>query len=308
MDLETVIRRAGTYLPESDLELIRQAYDRMAEAVMEAQHEQQEPPPVQALYAADVMHALDVAHNLAELGQDAHTVAAGLLYVGVDRAGLDPSTLADLDGEAVELVSSLMGLAGVAFHLDEIDKGRSERQTENLRNMFLSMAQDPRVVLIMLTDRLHMLRALRHAEESPLRRRLAHETLEVFAPLAGRLGIYRLKWALEDLGFRCDNPQAYNEIAEKLSERRQDREAQVKVLIERIEQALQAEGVTTAKVVGRPKHIYSIYKKMQRKNVPFEQIYDVRAVRVIVETIPQCYIVLGVIHNLWHPRPRGFDD
>jgi len=304
MDVETVLRRAGAYLPENELDLVRQAYARTAEAVAASLRQQERVDEPRA----DLAHALEVANSLTDLGLDAHTLAAGLLFVGVVRAGLDLQVVEGLDAETVDLVSGLVGLADLNANIGERYEERSERQTENLRNMFLSMARDPRVVLIMLADRLHTLHALRHAEESPFRQRLAHETLDIFAPLAGRLGIYRLKWALEDLGFRCENPQAYTEIASKLNERRQDREQQVKGLIERIQQVLKAEGITDAKVVGRPKHIYSIYKKMQRKDLPFEQIYDVRAVRVIVQTVPQCYHVLGVIHNLWRPLPRGFDD
>ena len=310
MDVETVLRRAGQYLPESELEWIRQAY-ACTLRVLTAQEGEQDTAsehPSKWKHTTDLLHALDVAYNLAELGLDAHTLAAGLLHVAVDRGGLDVQALEGLEAETVRLVSGLVDLAGLDASLGEREESRSDQQIENLRKMFLGMARDPRVVLILLTERLHTLRALRHALESPERQRLAHETLDIFAPLAGRLGIYRLKWALEDLGFRCDNPHAYDEIAAKLSERRRDREQQVETLIERIQQALKAEGVAQAKVVGRPKHIYSIYKKMQRKQVPFEQIYDVRAVRIIVQTVPQCYHVLGVIHHLWRPLPRGFDD
>jgi GTP pyrophosphokinase len=305
MDVETVLERAGAYLPESDLDLIRRAYACTAEALAE-------PPQAElrtdTTYTADLDHALNIAHTLADLGLDAQTLAAGMLYVAVDQDGLEAQALENIDAEVVRLVTGLVGLAGLDPNIGERDGQRSDRQIENLRKMFLAMARDPRVVLIMLADRLHTLHTLRHSEDSSLRQRLARETLDIFAPLAGRLGIYRLKWALEDLGFRFQDPLAYDEIAGKLSERRQDREQQVNVLIERIQQALAAEGIPEAHVAGRPKHIYSINKKMQRKGVPFEQIYDVRAVRIIVQTVPQCYHALGVIHHLWHPLPRGFDD
>jgi GTP pyrophosphokinase len=170
------------------------------------------------------------------------------------------------------------------------------------------MVDDPRVLLIKLANRLHRIIALKEVEADELRRCEGREALDIFAPLAGRLGMYRLKWELEDMGFRYVSPQQYVEIADSLNERRRDRERQLAALIERIEKALAEEGIEGATVVGRPKHIYSIYRKMQRKNVPFEQIYDVRAVRILVQTVPQCYHALGVIHHLWRPRPGGFDD
>ncbi len=300
MEIETVLDRAGAYLSPGDLDLIRRAYERAA-APLEGQ--------ARDSGEATIAHALNIAHSLAELELDAPTIAAALLYTILDRPDVDQSTLHQEFGkETIGLAQGMLDLAALDASIHKHEEQRSERQTENLRKMFLAMVDDLRAILIKLADRLHQMRALKAVQDDEQRQRMARETLDIFSPLAGRLGMYRFKWELEDLGFRHVDPQAYADISKRLNERRLDRERQVKALIERIKETLAAEGISGAAVVGRPKHIYSIYKKMQRKQVPFEQIYDVRAVRIIVQTIPQCYYALGVIHHLWRPLPGGFDD
>ncbi|MFL7810584.1 MAG: bifunctional (p)ppGpp synthetase/guanosine-3',5'-bis(diphosphate) 3'-pyrophosphohydrolase, partial [Anaerolineae bacterium] len=205
-------------------------------------------------------------------------------------------------------VDGMTRLTGLDETMEEQTEERSDHDAENLRKMLLAVVDDPRVIVVRLADRLHEMRALKSVDDPERRRYFARETLDIFAPLAGRLGMYQLKWELEDLGFRYVNPSAYMDIARHLNERRADREQQVKSFIRRIEEALTEEGITDFSVAGRPKHIYSIYRKMERKGVPFEQIYDVRAVRIIVQTIPECYHALGIVHNLWRPVPGGFDD
>jgi GTP pyrophosphokinase len=168
------------------------------------------------------------------------------------------------------------------------------------------MVDDVRVVLIKLADRLHNMRTLDALPEER-QRRIAGETLEIFAPLANRLGIWQIKWELEDLGFRYLDPTKYHEITALLDERRADRERRIAHIIAALEKRLKEEGIE-AEIAGRPKHIYSIYEKMNRKGLPFEQIHDVRGVRIIVNTVRECYAVLGIVHSLWRPIPGEFDD
>jgi len=183
---------------------------------------------------------------------------------------------------------------------------REAEWAENLRKMFLAMAEDLRVVLVKLADRLHNMRTL-----GPLRpdkqRRIAQETMEIYAPLANRLGIWEIKWQLEDLSFRYLEPEAYKAIAKSVQQRRVERERYIIQAVETFKSELSAAGIT-AEVYGRPKHLYSIYHKMHDRGTEFNQIYDLLALRVIVETVPECYNVLGVVHGLWHPLPGQFDD
>ena len=177
---------------------------------------------------------------------------------------------------------------------------------ETLRKTLLAMGKDVRVVIIKLADRLHNMRTLGHLPEAK-RRRIARETLEIFAPLANRLGIWQIKWQLEDLAFRYVEPEKYKEIASKLEERRTERERQLAAIVERVKKILAEAGIK-GEVYGRPKHIYSIYRKMVRKGVPFEQVHDVRGIRIIVDEVATCYQTLGVIHTHWRPIPGEFDD
>jgi guanosine-3',5'-bis(diphosphate) 3'-pyrophosphohydrolase len=178
--------------------------------------------------------------------------------------------------------------------------------SETLRKTFLAMGDDVRVVLIKLADRLHNMRTLGYIPEAK-RKRIAQQTLDIFAPLANRLGIWQVKWELEDLSFRYVNPEKYKEIAEQLAERRPDREAQIKHIIADLQKILDQNDIQV-EISGRPKHIYSIYKKMNERGKPFELVRDVRAVRLIVPDIPACYATLGLIHNHWRPIPGEFDD
>jgi len=188
--------------------------------------------------------------------------------------------------------------------VDQGDLG--EEQAETLRKMFLAMVDDIRVVIIKLADRLHNMRTLQFLP-SEKQERIARETLEVYAPLANRLGIWQLKWQLEDLSFRFLEPEQYREIAQLLAERRAERAAYLERVISIIKRRLESEGIT-ARVMGRPKHLYSIYRKMDMKDRDFDQIYDIRGVRIIVKTVTDCYHVLGIVHSLWRPIPGEFDD
>ncbi|MGB8981868.1 MAG: bifunctional (p)ppGpp synthetase/guanosine-3',5'-bis(diphosphate) 3'-pyrophosphohydrolase, partial [Anaerolineales bacterium] len=178
--------------------------------------------------------------------------------------------------------------------------------SETLRKTFLAMGDDVRVVIIKLADRLHNMRTLGYMPEAK-QKRIARETLDIFAPLANRLGIWQIKWELEDLGFRYVNPEKYKEIAEQIQERRPDREAQIETIKENLIKLLESHSIRV-EISGRPKHIYSIYKKMTQKGKPFDLVRDVRAVRLIVPDVPSCYAALGVIHTHWRPIPGEFDD
>jgi GTP pyrophosphokinase len=190
---------------------------------------------------------------------------------------------------------------------DSLTLGRKQDLvSETLRKTFLAMGEDVRVVLIKLADRLHNMRTLGFMPEHK-RKRIAKETLDIFAPLANRLGIWQIKWELEDLGFRYLSPEKYKEIAEQIQERRPDREVQIEAIKENLLELLESHNIK-AEISGRPKHIYSIYKKMTQKGKPFDLVRDVRAVRLIVPDVPSCYAALGVIHTHWRPIPGEFDD
>src|SRR6185436_17692914 len=185
---------------------------------------------------------------------------------------------------------------------------KQDLASETLRKTFLAMGDDVRVVLIKLADRLHNMRTLNYMSEEK-RKRIAKETLDIFAPLANRLGIWQMKWELEDLGFRYLNPEKYNEIAEQLDHEKQpDRETQIETIKENLIKLLARNNINNVEITGRPKYIYSIYKKMTKKGKPFDLVRDVRAVRIIVPDIPSCYAALGVIHTHWRPIPGEFDD
>ncbi len=248
---------------------------------------------------------LAVADLLADLGMDHETAAAALLHELTASGQWTLSRLRDEFGPAVaQMVDGLIKLDAIGeLHQSSQHMGR---QLESLRKMLLAMAQDLRVVLIRLAMQLHTLRQLgqRPVEEQ---RRIARETLDVFSPLANRLGIGRIKWEMEDLALRYLNPPVYKQIASALEQRRADREHYIARAMEELRDHLQ-EAQIHAEVSGRVKHIYSIWWKMQRKKLSFEQIFDVRAVRVMVDTVNDCYAALGVVHTLWNHIHREFDD
>lgn len=286
-----------------------------------------------------ISHCLAVAGILAELCVPPPVVAAGLLHDTVEDTNL---TLEDIEGDfgqevarLVDGVTKLTQLPRVSrgdqhpkeILQDEVEKQLAERRgtidfeaeedqliksrrydavSETLRKTFLAMGEDVRVVLIKLADRLHNMRTLGHLPENK-RKRIAQQTMDIFAPLANRLGIWQIKWELEDLAFRHLDAETYKTIARNLAERRADRERELEGIIKKLQQTLEQEGIR-AEISGRPKHIYSIYSKMHRKNIPFDLVFDVRGVRIIVDSIPMCYSALGVIHTHWRPIPAEFDD
>jgi GTP pyrophosphokinase len=254
-------------------------------------------------------HCLAVAQILADMRLDAETIAAALMHDIVEDTDTTLDELRLQFNESIaNIVDGVTKLDKLPIKMESDKRSRSaDREMEYIRKMLLAMGDDVRIVLVKLADRLHNMRTLGFMPEEK-QRKIAQETLDIFAPLANRLGIWQIKWELEDLSLRYLDAESYRSIIASLDERRADREGYLTGIINDLRAELEVYGITNATISGRPKHIYSIYRKMQRKDVPFDRVYDVRAVRVIVDTIPQCYLVLGVVHNLWRPIPGEFDD
>jgi GTP pyrophosphokinase len=308
-------------LPESytvaDRELVQRAYRVAEEAHREQKRHSGEPY---------ISHCIAVASILSDLKVPPEVIAAGLLHDTVEDT---PITLADIRRDFGDTITALVDGVTKLTHLPRVSRGDQHAEAgdngqeeepaapallgrkedivaETLRKTFLAMGEDVRVMFIKLADRLHNMRTLSHMPEHK-RKRIAQETLDIFAPVANRLGIWQIKWELEDLGFRYVNPEKYKEIAELLTEKRPDREAQLEDIKESLAKLLEQNNIK-AEISGRPKHIYSIYKKMQKKDKTFDMVRDVRAVRLIVPDVPSCYAALGVIHTTWRPIPGEFDD
>jgi GTP pyrophosphokinase len=298
-DLQTLLDLLPELTP-NDRSLIERAYVK-AEAAHAGQFRKSGEPYF--------THCLAVAHILAEMRLDAEAIAAALMHDLIEDTNVTLEEIRREFGASVaNIIDGVTKLKNLPMKPDMDKRGRnSDRELEYIRKMALAMGDDVRVVIVKLADRLHNMRTLGYMPAEK-QRMIAQETTDIFAPLANRLGIWQIKWELEDLSFRYLDPEAYREIAANIDERRAAREAYMQNVIDVLRKELVQYGITNATISGRPKHIYSIHKKMERKRLPFEQIYDVRAVRVIVDTIPQCYLVLGVVHNLWRPIPGEFDD
>lgn len=299
--IEDVVRRAGEYLPSERLELIRQAYD-FASRCHEGQRRSTGEPYIS--------HPVAVAHLVAGLQLDHHALAAALLHDVQEDCGVANETLRDRFGpEVARLVDGLTKLNKMELLASPEQLTRDAVQAQNLRKMFLAMAEDIRVVLVKLCDRLHNMRTL-WALPAEKQQRIARETMEIFAPLASRLGVWQVKWELEDLAFRYLEPAKYKEIADLLASRRAARERYIERAVAVLKEQLDRAGIR-AEVTGRAKHIFSIYQKMQRyaaQAKTFDQIYDLLALRVLVDTVADCYHALGVVHSIWRPIPGQFDD
>lgn len=248
-----------------------------------------------------ILHPLEVAQILVELEMDEATIAAALLHDVVEDTQY---TILDIEkvfgSEIALLVDGVTKLGRIEY------KSKVEQQVENLRKMFLAMAKDIRVILIKLADRLHNMRTLKyHSIEK--QKEIAKETLEIFAPLANRLGIFRIKWELEDLSFRYLNPQEFYDLVERIALKRREREAYINEVIVQMQERLD-EVEIYADIAGRPKHLYSIYRKMVTQNKELSEIYDLMAIRVIVDSVNDCYGALGIIHTMWKPIPGRFKD
>jgi RelA/SpoT family (p)ppGpp synthetase len=278
---------------------IRRAYDFVRQAHGDQRRESRE------LY---VEHDVAVAYTICKFGMDLTTIAASLLHdILLPHTGQDEASIRRHFGD--EILALITGLNKLVPYTEKAGPGRGSKGLESIRQAILTIIEgDARVILIHLAD---FLQDLRKASDLPeaKRRQLAAEARDIQAPLANRLGIWQLKWELEDLTFRYLEPEQYRAIARQLDERRVERDRQIQVAIRKLEQRIKQARIE-AKVTGRPKHIYSIYRKMQEKELDFEHIYDIRAIRVIVkQNDPNlCYQVLGIVHNLWQPIPQEFDD
>ena len=285
--------------PEQEKTLIRQAYEFAREAHAGQRRASGEPY---------IHHSLAVARILSDLYLDHETIVAALLHDVVEDTDVSVADVAERFGAGVaRLVDGVTKMALIRELPDPVDTRRRERaHSESLRKMLLAMAEDVRVVLIKFADRLHNMRTLDFLPADK-QKRIARETLDLFAPLANRLGIWRVKWELEDLAFRYLEPAAYHDIAGWLSERQANRERYIERFVGTLKKELE-HGAVQAEVMGRAKHAYAIWCKMRRKNQGFDQIYDVRAVRVLVNSIPDCYAALGIVHTCWQFVPGEFDD
>ncbi len=294
---DKLVTRLAAYQPhgilsESQLTVVRNAY-----AIAREAHEGQR----RASGEPYIDHPVAVADILLDLRLDVASIAAALLHDVVEDTSVIKEQVEQFFGtEVAHLVDGVTKLSALEAQTKE------EAQAGTYRKMFIAMADDPRVVLVKLADRLHNMRTI-SAMKQESQRRNARETLEIYAPLAHRLGIWQIKWELEDRSFAVLNADKYHEISRQLALRRDAREKIIQRVIARLTQALEKEGIK-ADITGRPKHIYSIYRKMERKGVSLDQIYDQLAVRVIVTNVGDCYQVLGIAHAMWLPVPGEFDD
>ena len=318
--LENLMERLPETFSLADRELVQRAYRVAEEAHREQKRNSGEPY---------INHCLAVANILTDLRVPPEVIAAGLLHDTVEDTEV---TIEDIRRDFGEIVASLVDGVTKLTNLPRVSRsGKNEAEqsgaqekdaeliqpqtplgrrpdvvSETLRKTFLAMGDDVRVVLIKLADRLHNMRTLGYMPEEK-RRRIGKQTLEIYAPLANRLGIWQIKWELEDLAFRHVEPEKYKEIADQLTERRPDREIEVGEIVDLLQKMLTQNNIDV-EISGRPKHIYSIYRKMQKKEKSFDLVRDLRAVRLIVPDVPSCYATLGLIHTHWRPIPGEFDD
>lgn len=278
--------------PEQDIEEIKKAFE-FAARLHNGQYRISEEPYI--------IHPVEVAKILTDLMVDKNTIKAALLHDVIEDTDTKPEEIRELFGD--DVLSLVMGVTKLGKYQF---KSKEERQAENFRKMFIAMANDVRVVFLKLADRLHNMRTLNYMAAAK-QQRIAQETLDIFAPLANRLGIGKIKAELEDLSLRYLNPEKYFEIAQLVALKKAERDATIQVLIEKISQLLKQHKIK-ASISGRSKHYYSIYSKMKRLNIAFHELYDISAVRVIVNSVNECYEVLGIIHSQFKPIPGRFKD
>lgn len=278
--------------PNYDIDLINRAYS-IAEDMHNGQLRKSGEPYI--------IHPIEVARILAELGMDDETLVAGLLHDVIEDTPYTKEQLKSEFGEEVLLlVDGVTKLGSIVF------ENKEEKQAENLRKMFLAMSKDIRVLIIKLADRLHNLRTINYMTEEKIKEK-CRETLEIYAPLASRLGIYTMKFEMEDIALKYLEPEAYYELAEKVSARKGEREAVINQVIAEVKKALDDFNIK-CEIMGRSKHFYSIYRKMKYQHKQLDEIFDLTAIRVIVESVKDCYAVLGIVHTMWKPIPGKFKD
>lgn len=292
MLIEELIEKASKYLPSEDVQFIERAY-QFAKMAHEGQYRKSGE--------AFIYHPVEVTGILVNLEMDAVTLAAAFLHDVIEDTEVTIDQLKQEFGQEVTLlVEGVTKLKKIKY------KSQEEQQAENHRKMFVAMAKDLRVILIKLADRLHNMRTLKYQPEDKQKSK-AEETMEIFAPLAHRLGISTIKWELEDIALRYLNPQQYYRIVQMMKQKRAEREQHLGAVKELIKEKIDELGIA-AEISGRPKHLYSIYRKMQNQKKEFNEIYDLMAIRIIVKDIRDCYAVLGIIHTCWKPMPGRFKD
>ncbi|WP_298591323.1 bifunctional (p)ppGpp synthetase/guanosine-3',5'-bis(diphosphate) 3'-pyrophosphohydrolase [uncultured Selenomonas sp.] len=290
--IDMILEAVKSYQPNADADLIRRAYE-LADAAHKGQ---------KRVSGEDyIIHPLAVAKILTDLQIDDITISAAILHDVVEDTTHTLDEMRELFGEEVAmLIDGVTKLGRIQY------KSKEEQQLESYRKMFLAMAKDIRVIMIKLADRLHNMRTLKYMREDK-QKRIARETIEIYAPLANRLGISNVKWELEDLCLRYLDPKAYYDLVESVKQKRQERQAFIDEAHEQIVEKLE-EAHITAEIQGRAKHFYSIYKKMKRDQKDISEIYDLSALRVLVDSVKDCYGVLGIIHAMWKPLPGRFKD
>lgn len=299
---EELILRVRKYHPSTDISLIRKAYQVASEAHQGQVRKSGEPY---------IIHPLYVAIILADLELDKETIVAGLLHDVVEDTIMTDAEIGEQFGEDVALlVDGVTKLDKLNFHGEHANQDRDteklERQAENLRKMFLAMAKDIRVILIKLADRLHNMRTLQHMRPEK-QQEIARETLDIYSPIAQRLGISKIKVELDDLSLKYLEPEAYYDLVDKIAIRKSERERYIQTIVDEVSVHIKNAGIK-AQIDGRIKHFFSIYKKMKNQNKSIDQIYDLFAVRIIVDTVQDCYAALGVIHEMYKPIPGRFKD
>lgn len=290
--LNDILDTVASYNPTADLNLIRKAYVYCAKVHQGQTRLSGEPY---------IIHPLEVAGLLAHLKLDVPSIVTGFLHDTIEDTLTTTAELTEMFGsEVADLVDGVTKISKIHF------KTKEENQAENFRKMLLAMAKDIRVILVKLADRLHNMRTLQFQPE-PKQRSISRETMDIYAPIANRLGISWVKVELEDLSFRYLNPQMYADLSARIQLKKQEREHYVQETREIIETKLKEHGIV-GEVSGRSKHLYSIWRKMEKRSVDFDEIYDLTAFRVLVENVKDCYGVLGVIHSSWKPIPGRFKD
>lgn len=290
--IESLIKKINDNCINVDIDIIEKAYNFASEAHKSQKRESGEPY---------IIHPIDVAEILAELGMDTNTIAAGLLHDVLEDTDCTYKEMSDMFNEEIaSLVNGVTKLGKIEY------KSKQEQQADNVRKMLLAMAKDIRVIIIKLADRLHNMRTLKFMPKEKQKLK-AKETLDIYAPLAHRLGMSKIKWELEDLSFRYLHEEEYYDLVRQIAEKRVEREAYISSIIDDLYMNLEESGIDSD-IEGRPKHFYSIYRKMVNKNKTIEQIFDLTAIRILVNSVKDCYGVLGIVHTIYKPIPGRFKD